>query len=371
MKLSLKMAVAAAAMATAFVPALAAPNAEPEFIGVIVNGHSLFPPQQPVMTGGRTLVPMRSIFEALGAEVKYDAPTKVITAKTPDNATTIVLALNSPDATVNGNAVKLEVPASSMHGSTMVPLRFIGEALGSKVAWNGVERIIRVAAPGYENTLSDGDMFKESNWDYAKNLGRIQVGSQAGLRKVMDSTNSEPLFNRAPNDDYSEAPIAGSEREAVYSVFGLDKYELRSLARKLIANYSKVRKNRLQMFHMLGLIGSENEDIIDQATSSHIQAFLVDKLNNGDKKISSNDNNAMRRHAIIALSVIDNVTPETVEAVIKCFETCTNAYVLSPIPNFFKMHSNDIKAMPKINEYRARVAAVQNLNTAEAVTALQ
>ncbi|MDO5297364.1 MAG: copper amine oxidase N-terminal domain-containing protein [bacterium] len=371
MKLSLKTAMASTAMAVMFIPALAAPKAETEFIGVIVNGHALFPPQQPVMTSGRTLVPMRSIFEAMGTEVKYDAPTKVITAKTTDGQTSIVLALNSPDATVNGKAVKLEVPASSMHGSTMVPLRFIGEALGAKVAWNGVERIIRVASPGFENTLTDSEAFKESHWDYAKNLGRIQVGSQAGLRKVMDSTNTEPLFSRAPSDDFSEAAIAGSEREAVYSVFGLDKHELRSLARKMIANYSTNRKNRLQFVHMLGLIGSEKEDIIDQATSSHIQAFLVDKLNNGDSKLSKVDNNAFRRHVIMALAVMDSVTPETVEAVIKTFETCDNNYVLSPIPNFFKMHSAQIKAMPKIGEYRARISAVQNLNANEAVRALQ
>lgn len=371
MKLSLKMAVAATAMAAMFVPAGAAPSAEPEFIGVIVNGHALFTPQQPVMTSGRTLVPMRSIFEAMGTEVKYDAPTKVITAKTTDGKTSIVLALNSPDATVNGQPVKLEVPAASMNGSTMVPLRFIGEALGAKVAWNGVDRIIRVASPGFENTLSENEAFKESSWDYLKNLGRIQVGSQAGIRKVMDSTNTEPLFSRAPNDDFSESAIAGSEREAVYSVFGLDKNELRSLARKMIANYSKSRKNRLQLVHLLGLIGSEKEDVIDQATSSHIQAFLVDKLINGDKKISAVDNNAFRRHIIMALSVMDNVTPETVEAVLKTFETCENNYVLSPIPNFFRSHSAQIKAMPKINEYRARIAAVQNLNAQEAIRALQ
>ncbi len=372
MKRSLKKALATTALAAAmFVPAFAAAPKEAEFIGVLVDGDALFLPQQPVMESGRVLAPLRGIFEALGAEVKYEASNKTIYAKSADGSTQIELPLNSTTAKLNNNEYKLDAPATVIKGTTVVPLRFLGEAFGCKVKWDGPHRIVMVASPGNEAILEDNPNFKPSTWDFSSNLKRVQVGAQAGLRKIMDSNDTEALFSRAAADSYSEAPISASEREAVYSVLGLDKAELNSLCKRMVVSYAKDRQRRLQLIGLLGFIASDDESVITKDTSSHIQAFLVDKLNNGDPKLSANDQNVVKRHAIIALANIKHVTPETVEAVVKFYENCTNNYILSPIPYFFRQHSAQIKAMPKYQEYVKRVAAVSNLATAEAVTALQ
>lgn len=89
--------------------------------------------QPPVSINNTTMVPMRSIFEALGAMIKFDQKTQLITATKED--TTIKLTVGSKVAYVNSEAVNLAVKAQTINNSTMVPLRFVAEALGATVSW--------------------------------------------------------------------------------------------------------------------------------------------------------------------------------------------------------------------------------------------
>ncbi|NHN28553.1 copper amine oxidase N-terminal domain-containing protein [Paenibacillus agricola] len=90
--------------------------------------------QTPVNVDGRTMVPLRAIFEALGAKVEWDGATQTITATKDD--TKITLAINSNEAWVNGKMVMLDVPAKLINENTMVPIRFVSEALGANVEWD-------------------------------------------------------------------------------------------------------------------------------------------------------------------------------------------------------------------------------------------
>lgn len=86
------------------------------------------------MVDNRLLVPLRPIFENLGANVEWDAGTKAITGT---KGTTVVnLTINQNEAYVNGNVVILDVPAKVIDGSTYVPLRFIAGSLGADVTYN-------------------------------------------------------------------------------------------------------------------------------------------------------------------------------------------------------------------------------------------
>lgn len=122
---------------------LASQPASAQDISVFVDGKRL--DQTPVSVGGSTLVPLRGIFEALGAEVKWDGPTRTVRATR--EATQIELTLDSPLALVDGEIKRLDVPARSIGGRTMVPLRFIGEALGAKVEWQGATRTVLITSP--------------------------------------------------------------------------------------------------------------------------------------------------------------------------------------------------------------------------------
>ncbi|MCU6340251.1 copper amine oxidase N-terminal domain-containing protein, partial [Enterobacter quasiroggenkampii] len=77
------------------------------------------------------MLPMRAIFEALDAKVLWDQRKQMVTAIKDD--TTIVLKIGSKAATINGSAVVLDVPPQTLLGRTMVPVRFVSEAIGAEV----------------------------------------------------------------------------------------------------------------------------------------------------------------------------------------------------------------------------------------------
>ncbi|MGE7946460.1 copper amine oxidase N-terminal domain-containing protein [Lysinibacillus sp. NPDC093688] len=87
-----------------------------------------------VIIEGRTLLPLRSIFESLGATVNWDTKTKTVIVK--KGTTKIELPLNSKKVKVNGVTKTLDVPAKLIDSKTMVPVRFVSESLGAEVSWN-------------------------------------------------------------------------------------------------------------------------------------------------------------------------------------------------------------------------------------------
>lgn len=89
----------------------------------------------PAIVDGRTLVPVRAIFEAIGAAVVWDGSSNTVAGAR--GATTIIIQINSTTAYVNNQVRILDVPAQLVNGRAMVPARFISEALGCDVTWDG------------------------------------------------------------------------------------------------------------------------------------------------------------------------------------------------------------------------------------------
>ena len=99
--------------------------------------------EQPKITNGRTMVPMRELFEQLGATVNYNNETRLITAS--KNGIYISLAPGSDKAMINGKEIILDAsPYITAKGRTMVPLRFISEALGVGVGWNSETKTVYI-----------------------------------------------------------------------------------------------------------------------------------------------------------------------------------------------------------------------------------
>lgn len=89
------------------------------------------------------LVPLRGIFEALGATVRFDALTRSVTAVRGE--TTVLLRLGEAVGHVNETPVPLQVPAQSVDGTTLVPLRFIAEAFGASVKWDPALKTVAIS----------------------------------------------------------------------------------------------------------------------------------------------------------------------------------------------------------------------------------
>jgi len=112
-------------------------------IRVTVDGQPVeFPGIGPQMQSGRVLVPVRGVFQHMGATVGWHPASKMVTAQ--DDDTKITLYINSKTAYVNGRVESLDVPAQLIAGRTVVPLRFLSEALGAEVKWDEDERMVMI-----------------------------------------------------------------------------------------------------------------------------------------------------------------------------------------------------------------------------------
>ncbi len=98
------------------------------------NGKIIEFDTQPVIVDGRTMVPLRTIFETFGMKVSWDGDLQKITASKQEIE--IVLYIGSDKATVNGKNVNLDAQPFLIDNITMVPLRFIAESTGANVAWD-------------------------------------------------------------------------------------------------------------------------------------------------------------------------------------------------------------------------------------------
>lgn len=89
-------------------------------ISVNLDGESVeFAAQSPVIVEGRTLIPLRGVFEKLGYEITWESETK--TASFVKSDTVVNVTVNSPEFTVNGEVKTLDVPAQIINGSMMLP----------------------------------------------------------------------------------------------------------------------------------------------------------------------------------------------------------------------------------------------------------
>lgn len=111
-------------------------------ISVKLNGKDIAFDQPPVILDGRTLVPLRAIFEALSATVEWDGATGTITSVRGD--TTVVMQVGSSSFTVNGEEKQLDVPAQIVGGRTMVPARAVAESFDLQVGWDAATRTVTI-----------------------------------------------------------------------------------------------------------------------------------------------------------------------------------------------------------------------------------
>jgi len=103
-------------------------------IKVVIDGEKQKFDQPPVIIDGRTLVPMRAIFEALGAQVSWNDVTK--TASGVRGTDKVSITIGSKELYKNNEKKVLDVPAQLVNSRTLVPARAIAEAFGAGVSWD-------------------------------------------------------------------------------------------------------------------------------------------------------------------------------------------------------------------------------------------
>ncbi|MGQ4679223.1 stalk domain-containing protein [Paenibacillus polymyxa] len=145
---------------------------------VYVDDRPLELTAQPLLLDGTTLVPMRQLFEAQGAVLSWNGASKTVTAT--KNDTTLTYRIGEVAATLNDKTLSLNVPGQIVKGNTMIPLRFVSEALGSTVKWDALTRTIRIA--------SKEDFF-------------TTILSGVNLRSKPDSSEASPSLRLIPTGE--------------------------------------------------------------------------------------------------------------------------------------------------------------------------
>lgn len=202
-------------MTLAIISALAVPvMANPDII-VTVDGKKIEFDAQPEMVNERTMVPMRAIFEELGATVGWDQPAQTVTAETATK--TIVATIGETSMYVNGEEKVMDVAPYIKDERTYVPARFIAEALGCEVNWDQENHVVVITTSGADekyvtayNSIKDFMMENgvgdSGEWMYAKNL---EVGTDI-IVFVMTYNQTFDCINIGVSTTITELPEEAS-----------------------------------------------------------------------------------------------------------------------------------------------------------------
>jgi len=128
-------------------PAFDSPVPMQKPVSLRLNGETVALANGIVIQGGQAFVPLRSVFEKLGAVLSWDHPTQTVTIQrngTTKPELTVVINYASGEVKVNETPVVLANRPFIVNGSSYLPLRFVSESLGAKVEWKSSEEIIDI-----------------------------------------------------------------------------------------------------------------------------------------------------------------------------------------------------------------------------------
>lgn len=120
---------------------------------VFLDGEAIVFDTKAMIVDGRTMVPLRAVFEALSMTVSWDDALEKVTAE--KEGLEIILFIGSKIPTVNGKVVEIDVASYVLQGRTMVPLRFIAESTGALVEWDGSTNSVYITS---QTDLSEGGL---------------------------------------------------------------------------------------------------------------------------------------------------------------------------------------------------------------------
>ncbi|PKM77558.1 MAG: hypothetical protein CVU90_06835 [Firmicutes bacterium HGW-Firmicutes-15] len=183
---------------------------------VMLDGKQMAFEVLPRIENNRVMVPLRAIFEAMGAQVEWNQATQTATA-VKDNIT-VVLPLNSTQPTVNGVAWQLDVPAKIVQQRTLAPLRFVGEALGGTATWDQANCTVVLQTPPPPEPVLQPLPPPVPQFEGLRMLSerddsglRIVMGSSAKLETKIDKTSSKVRYEfsnrQIDGTSYIEVPF--------------------------------------------------------------------------------------------------------------------------------------------------------------------
>lgn len=107
-------------------------------VELYLDGEPLALDVPPEVKNQRTMVPIRAVAEAIGADVAWDQAARTVTMTRAGS--TVTMTLDSTAATVDGKTVEMDVAPYATQGRTLIPARYAAEFFGQSVTWDGETR---------------------------------------------------------------------------------------------------------------------------------------------------------------------------------------------------------------------------------------
>ncbi|MFF2017037.1 M13-type metalloendopeptidase [Paenibacillus sp. NPDC058177] len=241
---------------------LSSVHAAEKALSVSLNGQQIqFSKSAPIVEKGVTLVPVQPLLEKLGVQVKWDAKTRTLSGTKV--GLTLSLKVGSTSATVNGKAIKLDAAPKQIQNVTYVPLRFIAETAGYKVAWNQSLRQVSLTSKqqpsnGVAATRLQDDFYEAVNakWKASTVIpaGKVIIGGLSDLdavvrKQLLKDITKMSAEGRDKTDDelgnmikyYKLAADRGTLNKQGYEAIKGDIAKIKSI--NSLADFSKNQKD--------------------------------------------------------------------------------------------------------------------------------
>lgn len=181
-------------------------NAKP--ILLKIDGQSISTPMPPIVLDGTSLVPVREVFEKLGAKVDWFDAQQIV--KISGNNINISLKIDNNNVLVNGENKLLAVPAKIINDKTMIPIRFVSEQLGFKVNWSEADRIIDISQNLVDASATNADAnITDISFADSNQVSKTTSGANGTKIVQVDIKGDKPL------GQYTTMTLTGPDRLVV------------------------------------------------------------------------------------------------------------------------------------------------------------
>lgn len=303
-----------AIMCLTYIPAMA----EETPVTVMVDGEYVKFDVQPTIIEGRTLVPVRAIFEALGAEVDWNGDTR--TAVSSKGDTKVSVQIDNNVMKVNDADVVLDVPAQLIDNRTLVPVRAISEAYDCYVDWNGDKRtVIVVSDLAKTEIMKVNDISVSAGYfnycmylaqsTLAQNLGTtIERISEMWNTSLGDITFSQYISDIAADQVVMLAAAAGEAKKQGLKLEDEDVASVEENLATLRSSYAQ----EAEYFGALEMLGTSEDALRAYMTDYMYMNKLYEKFENQygmkDTEIKKylDDNYVQAQHILISTDGLDD-----------------------------------------------------------------
>lgn len=306
--------IVALAVVIGAIPAMA----EETPIKVVLDGNYIQFDVEPQMIDDRTMVPVRAIFTALGANVDWDELTNTVTSSKGD----INISLTIDDKTLykNGEAIELDVPAKLVDDRTLVPVRAISEAYGCQVDWNnGLNTVVIISdLSNVEITKINDESVSAGYFNYCMYNVEINIANQLGttledLEKMWNSSLGEVTFGKYITETCVENISLIKSVKAVAQSEGItlddtDVNDVETAVSNFRSNYASDREYA-DVLESLGTTEKDLKDYLsDVAIFNKVYVKYQKDLGMSDDQVKKylDDNYIQAQHVLISTQGLDD-----------------------------------------------------------------